>query len=81
MNLKMVFYLHFTLNAFFTFLLLLLVIFPGSAHAYLDPGTGSYVLQLLIATVIGALFALKMFWKRVVTFFKNLVSRPPNSDN
>jgi len=61
-------------------IVLVLLVFPDLAYAYLDPGTGSYVLQLLIASVIGALFALKMFWKRVSTFFKNLVSKTPDSD-
>jgi hypothetical protein len=64
----------------FASIILGLLIYPSKAYAYLDPGTGSYVLQLLIASAIGALFALKMFWKRVSTFFKNLVSRTPDSD-
>ena len=38
------------------------------AHAYLDPGTGSYVLQLLIAGVLGASFAIKMSWRRIKAF-------------
>lgn len=64
----------------FASIVLVLLVYPGRAYAYLDPGTGSYVLQLLIASSIGALFALKIFWKRVSTFFKNLVSRTPDSD-
>ena len=35
------------------------------AHAYLDPGTGSYALQMSIAGVLGALFSLKMFWRSI----------------
>jgi len=42
------------------------------AHAYLDPGTGSYVLQIVIAGIVSALFTIKMFWRRVVDFFSNL---------
>jgi hypothetical protein len=30
------------------------LILPGTAHAYVDPGTGAYLLQLLIA-VFGAI--------------------------
>lgn len=26
-----------------------ILLFPGVAHAYVDPGTGAYLLQLLIA--------------------------------
>jgi len=35
------------------------------AHAYLDPGSGSYALQVGIAGLLGALFSLKMFWRRL----------------
>lgn len=45
------------------------------AHAYIDPGTGSYVLQVLVAGFLGALFALKMFWHRIATFVRGLGSR------
>ncbi len=32
--------------------------------AYLDPGTGSYALQLLLATLFGGMFALKQCWSQ-----------------
>jgi hypothetical protein len=35
------------------------------AHAYLDPGTGSYAIQVGIAGVLGAMFSLKMVWRRL----------------
>ncbi len=45
------------------------------AHAYIDPGTGSYILQIALAFFLGALFALKMFWKNVKAFLGNIFSR------
>jgi hypothetical protein len=45
-------------------------IVPGIAHAYLDPGTGSAVLQIVIATLMGALFVTKTYWRKLVTFFR-----------
>ncbi len=33
-----------------------------SLVAYLDPGTGSYAVQLLLAGLFGGLFALKQSW-------------------
>lgn len=54
---------------------LLSLIPTSSALAYIDPGTGSYMLQILLAFFLGALFALKMFWKNVKTFLRNLFSR------
>ena len=43
------------------------VLFAAStapAHAYLDPGTGSILLQGLIGAVAGGLFMAKMYWAR-----------------
>lgn len=37
----------------------------SSASGYLDPGTGSYALQLLLAGAFGGLFALKQSWRQV----------------
>lgn len=44
------------------------LVFPSCAHAYLDPGTGSYVFQLLIASIVGAAFLVKVYWKRIKGF-------------
>jgi hypothetical protein len=57
---------------------LLAVLIVGAAspaHAYLDPATGSYVFQILMAGLLGALFALKMFWRSVRTFAGDVVRR------
>jgi len=43
--------------------------------AYLDPGTGSFLLQLLLATFLGGLFMVKTFWKRIKAFFVRLFSK------
>lgn len=50
--------------------LLLLTALPHQAHAYIDPGAGSYMLQLLVAGAVSALFAIKVFWGRIKAFFK-----------
>jgi hypothetical protein len=61
-------------------LTLLLLVLPSIAHAYLDPGTGSYVVQLLMGSLLGGLFALGVFWRRVVAFFKHLFKRGSSDD-
>lgn len=48
-----------------------------AAFAYLDPGTGSMLLQLLIAGVLGALFTIKMYWYRFKGFFARLMGKEP----
>ena len=42
--------------------------------AYLDPGSGSYFLQLILASLMGALFVLGVYRKKVTDFFRNLFS-------
>lgn len=46
----------------FTSLLCLLCWFPA-AHAYIDPGSGSFMLQMLIASLIGASLTIKTYFK------------------
>jgi len=47
----------------------------ASVAPYLDAGTGSIIIQALIAGSLGALVALKIFWSRIKTFFKKLFSK------
>ena len=55
--------------------LFLYVFSSSSALAYLDPGTGSYVLQIAIAFLVGALFSLRVFWKKIIAFFRTTFSK------
>jgi len=50
------------------FLYFLLIIMP--LYAYIDPGTGSMLLQVLIAGIMGGLFFIKKKWKKIRSFFK-----------
>lgn len=36
---------------------------------YLDPGSGSYLVQMIIAAILGALFYFRNIWFRVKSFF------------
>lgn len=36
---------------------------------YLDPGSGSYLLQLLLAGLVGSAFIVRTFWSRIKAFF------------
>ena len=40
------------------------------AHAYLDPGSGSFLIQILIAGLAGAAVAVRLFWANIKSFFK-----------
>jgi hypothetical protein len=36
---------------------------------YIDPGTGSIILQALVAAVAGISIAVKLYWRRLQVFF------------
>ncbi len=61
------------------FLIVVIAWLPArDAHAYLDPGTGSFLLQAVIALVMGALLTLKLYWHKVKSFF---VSAPTDRED
>lgn len=53
----------------------------GREQGYLDPGSGSYIIQLIIASLMGALFMLGVYRRRVTDFFRNLFSKRSNNDD
>jgi len=61
---------------FFSFLF-----FPVFIYAYIDPGTGSYFLQLIIAAFIGFSFAIRLFWTKIKNFLSFIFSKKKNIDN
>ena len=50
--------------------------FDGTLHAYLDPGTGSIVIQAVIAGVVGALAAGRLYWHKLRSVFRSNDSTP-----
>jgi uncharacterized membrane protein len=57
------------------FVLLLLAVTPANAHAYLDPGTGSMLVQALLAALVGAGLMLKGLRARLVALVRRLLGR------
>jgi hypothetical protein len=41
--------------------------------AYLDPGTGSYFLQMAIGGIVGGVFILKTFWHSIKNWFQRII--------
>jgi predicted lipid-binding transport protein (Tim44 family) len=48
---------------------ILAVCAPNPAYAYLDPGTGSMILQLLLGGVAGVLIIGKLYWQLFTDLF------------
>lgn len=51
------------------------IVLTRSAHAYLDPGTGSMIIQVLIAVFLGAAASARIFWKQIRGFFQRTFHR------
>jgi len=74
-----------------TFLKLLVVIatfllvWPTPVHAYIDPGTGSLVLQIIVAGVMAGLYLFKRYWNKIKILIGHILNRdstaemPPDS--
>ena len=49
------------------------------AFAYLDPGTGSIIIQGVIAAVVGGLVVIKVYWYKLKSFFSTHGSKTDRS--
>jgi hypothetical protein len=48
---------------------------------YIDPGSGSYLVQVIVAALLGAAFWIKMSWHRIKSFFGgNKLKEPANKE-
>jgi hypothetical protein len=52
-----------------------------SGALYLDPGTGSILLQLLVGVLMGGLLAVKIYWKKIKAFFIKAEPQPAESSD
>ena len=60
------------MNKIFSLLYMLtLIIFPTKAFAYLDPGTGSIILQAILGFIAATIASISIYW----TKFKSLISK------
>ena len=48
-----------------TFLFVFNELFVSDAFAYLDPGTGSRIIQALIGALAGTAITLKIYWHKI----------------
>jgi hypothetical protein len=50
----------------------------GKPALYLDPGSGSFILQVIVAALLGGGFAIKAYWKKIKALF---VKTPPGEES
>jgi hypothetical protein len=57
------------------------LLLPATASAYLDPGTGSMLLQLLVGGAAGAVVLVKLFWRRLLSLLPSSRRREPDAQD
>ncbi|MGE0631052.1 MAG: hypothetical protein AB7O96_01500 [Pseudobdellovibrionaceae bacterium] len=57
-----------------------LVLFSAPAHAYLDPGSGSMIGQIIIGGIVSAFVFFKMYWHRLLGWINRKKPSPKSKD-
>ena len=50
-------------------------ILTTKAHAYLDPGTGSIILQAIVGAFAAFFTSIYIFWNKVKNFYKKIFKK------
>lgn len=58
-----------TVLGLFCLFICLALLTPAQAHAYIDPGTGSFVFQAILAAIVGAGVVTRMYWAKIKSMF------------
>jgi hypothetical protein len=58
-----------------TIFFLYFFLFTSSAYAYLDPGTGSIILQAIVGAFAAFFSTLYIFWEKVKIFFRKVFKK------
>ena len=56
------------MSHYIKYALILITALPVTAFAYLDPGTGSMLMQVILGGIAAVAVALKLFWYRIIAF-------------
>lgn len=51
-----------------------------TAYAYIDPGAGSMMFQILIAFIVGALFTIKLWLTKVKMMVRRMFKKNKNAE-
>ena len=59
---------------------LLLMLFINTTHAYLDPGTGSMLLQVILGGIAAVGVIIKLYWYKILAFLGIKTKDPAESE-
>ncbi len=57
------------------------LLIASTSHAYLDPGTGSIILQGLLASIAVAIGVLRRYWQQFKSFLAKRTGRSRDENN
>jgi len=63
---------------FYYLVILIFFLFTSRAYAYLDPGTGTIILQAILAFIAASIATLSFYWNKVKLFFSNFFKKMKN---
>ena len=52
-----------------------------NTYAYIDPGSGSYLLQIVAAGLLSSIFIIKKFWRNIKEFVSSLLRATSGKKN
>ena len=52
----------------------------SNAYAYLDPGSGSIILQAILGFIAASLVTISFYWAKVKTFLSKLLKKKKKSE-
>tara|TARA_Y100001935_G_C17224256_1_gene466920 strand:+ start:39 stop:266 length:228 start_codon:yes stop_codon:yes gene_type:complete len=65
---------------FFTYNIIAIFLIVSNAYAYLDPGTGSFILQAIIGFLAAVSAGFLYYWTKVKNFFLKLFKKKNNDE-
>ena len=65
---------------FFTYNIIAIFLIVSNAYAYLDPGTGSFILQAITGFLAAVSAGFLYYWTKVKNFFLKLFKKKDNDE-
>tara|TARA_B100000123_G_C25729090_1_gene428348 strand:+ start:819 stop:1025 length:207 start_codon:yes stop_codon:yes gene_type:complete len=68
------------MNKIITLFFIIYLSFINNAYAYLDPGTGSIILQAILGAIAAGLSYCAFYWNKVKNFFKKVFKKKEKTE-